>query len=112
VIALAPDHVPALVSLSVISLKREDTKTALEYGERAVKASPEDFSTHIVLGRALLATQEPARAAAELEQAVKLAPGVPEAHFSLATAYGRLGKKEDAAREQVEFKRLEHLGGR
>jgi tetratricopeptide (TPR) repeat protein len=109
-VALAPDHVPALVSLSVIYLKREDAKAALEYAGRAVKANPDDFSTHLVLGRALLATEEPARAAAELEIAVKLAPGFPEAHFSLASAYNRLGRKEDATREQAEFKRLEHLG--
>jgi tetratricopeptide (TPR) repeat protein len=111
-VELAPDHVPALVSLSVILLKREDAKGALEYAERAMKAAPGDFSTHVVLGRALIATEEPARAAAELEIAVKLAPGYPEAHFSLATAYNRLGRKEDAAREQAEFKRLEHLGGK
>jgi predicted Zn-dependent protease len=111
-LAIAPDHVPALVSMSVISLKREDAKAAVEYGGLAVKAGPNDFSTHVVLGRALIATDEPARAAAELEIAVKLAPGYPEAHFSLATAYNRLGRKEDAAREQAEFKRLEHLGGK
>lgn len=39
-IELAPDHVPALVSMSAISLKRDDAKVAVEYGERAVKASP------------------------------------------------------------------------
>jgi tetratricopeptide (TPR) repeat protein len=111
-VALAPDHVPALISLSAISLKREDLKAALQYGELAVKAGPGDFATHIVLGRALIASEEPARAAAELQQAVKLAPGDPDAHFSLATAYSRLGKKEDATREQNEFKRLEHLGGK
>jgi predicted Zn-dependent protease len=104
--------VPALVSLRVILLKREDAKGALDYAERAVKAATSDFSTHVVLGRALVATEEPARAAAELEIAVKLAPGYPEAHFSLATAYNRLGRKEDAAREQAEFTRLEHLGGK
>jgi tetratricopeptide (TPR) repeat protein len=111
-VALAPNHVTALVSLSAISLKREDPKAAVEYGERAVKASPDDFATHIVLGRALVASDEPARAVGELQQAVKLAPNNPDAHFSLATAYSRLGKKEDATREQNEFKRLEHLGGK
>ncbi len=111
-VELAPDHVPALVSLSVILLKREDAKGALEYAQRAVKAGPDDFSTHVVLGRALIATEEPARAAVELERAVKLDPDFPEAHFSLALAYNRLGRKEDAAREQAEFKRLEHLGGK
>jgi tetratricopeptide (TPR) repeat protein len=110
-IALDPSHVPALVSLSVISLKREDTRAALEYAESAVKAGAQDFSSHVVLGRALLALDDPARAAVELEQAVKLAPAAPEARFSLATAYTRLGRKADAAREQDVFKKLEHLGG-
>ena len=64
-----------------------------------------------MLGRALLANDDPSRAAAELEEAIKLAPNEADAHFSLATAYSRLGKKEDAAREQAVFKRLEHLGG-
>jgi tetratricopeptide (TPR) repeat protein len=110
-IALVPDHVPALESLSVMSLKREDDKAAVEYGELAVKASPGDFATHLALGRALLASEDLARAATELQQAVKLAPNVPDGHFSLAAAYSRLGKKEDAARETAAFKRLEHLGG-
>jgi tetratricopeptide (TPR) repeat protein len=111
-VALAPDHVPALVSLSVISLKRDDANAAREYGELAVKAGPADFSTHVVLGRALIACGDPARGASELQQAVKLAPDDPIAHFSLATAYSHLGRKEDAAREQNEFKRLEHIGGK
>lgn len=111
-VAIEPDHVPALVSLSVILLKRENPQAAREYGELAVQAGPGDFSTHIVLGRALIACDDPARAVTELQQAVKLAPNDPDAHFSLATAYGRLGKKEDAARERDEFKRIEHLGGK
>lgn len=111
-VALDPNHVAALISLGVISLKREDVKAALEYGQRAVKAGPADFSTHVVLGRALLASDQPALAEAELQQAVKLAPNEPDGHFSLATAYSRLGRKEDAAREQNEFKRLEHFEGK
>jgi predicted Zn-dependent protease len=107
---LAPDHVLALVGLTVIYLKREDLDRAMEYGERAVKASPGDFSTHIALGRVLLAKENPARAAAELETAVKLAPASPEARFSLASAYARLGRKADSVRELAEFKRLESLG--
>ena len=82
----------------------------MECGERAVKAGPEDFSSHIALGRALLATENPARAAAELEAAVKLAPASPDARLSLASAYSRLGRKEDSARELAEFKHLEGLG--
>lgn len=108
-VELAPDHVPALVGLTVMYLKREEVDQALEYGERAVKAGAGDFSTHIALGRVWLAKENPARAAAELETAVKLAPASPEARFSLAAAYSRLGRKEDSARELAEFKRLQHL---
>lgn len=108
-IDLAPDHVPALVGLTVIYMKREDLDKALEFGERATQASPADFSTHVALGRVLLARENPARAASELEAAVKLAPASPEARFSLASAYSRLGRKDDAARELAEFKRLQHL---
>jgi tetratricopeptide (TPR) repeat protein len=109
-VELAPDHVPALVGLTVIYLKREQIDAALEYGARAVKAGPEDFSTHIALGRAWLAKEDPARAAAELEVAVTLAPASPDARLSLASAYSRLGRKEDSARELAEFKRLQGLG--
>ncbi len=109
-VELAPDHVPALVGLTAIYLKREEIDAALEYGERAVKAGPDDFSTHVALGRALLAKENPARAAVELETAVKLAPASPDARLSLASAYTRLGRKEDAAKELAEFKRLENLG--
>jgi tetratricopeptide (TPR) repeat protein len=108
-VALAPDHVPALVGLSAIYLKREDTKAAQEYGTLAVKANPADFSAHIALGRAMLASEDAAAAATELEAAVKLAPNSPEARYSLASAYSRLGRKTDAARELTEFKRLQPL---
>lgn len=108
-VALAPDHVPALVGLSAIYLKREDNKAALEYGALAVKANPADFSGHIALGRAMLVNEDAANAAAELETAVKLAPNSPEARYSLASAYSRLGRKTDAARELTEFKRLQQL---
>jgi tetratricopeptide (TPR) repeat protein len=106
---LAPDHIPAMVGLTVIYLKREEFDDAMKYGERAVKASPGDFSTHVALGRVYLAKDDLAHAAEQLEIAVKLAPASPEARFSLGSAYSRLGRKEDSARELAEFKRLQHL---
>ena len=56
-----------------------------------------------------MATEDIAGAARELEEAVKLAPASPEARFSLASAYSRLGRKADAEREHAEFKRLKSL---
>lgn len=107
-LALAPDHLPALVGLAAIHLKRDETGLAQGYAERAVKVNANDFSVHQMLGKVLLAKDDPAGAAAELEQAVKLAPGSIEAHYSLASAYSRLGRKDDAARELAEFRRLQN----
>jgi tetratricopeptide (TPR) repeat protein len=105
-VELEPAHIPALVGLAMIYLKNEEPQIARGYGERAVKASPNDFASRIVLGRALLDLDDPAGAARELEIAIRLAPDSPEAHFSLASAYTRLGRKPDAEREQGAFKRL------
>jgi Tfp pilus assembly protein PilF len=106
---LDPEYIQALVGLAMIYLNRGEPQTAREYAERAVKASPVDFGPHVALGRALLALNDDAGAAKELEIAVNIEPGNPDAHFSLASAYSHLGKKEDAQREHEEFKRLKKL---
>jgi len=108
-VALDPDHIPALVSLASIYLKRDQPQTARQYAEKAVKLAPEDFATHVVLGRVFLDSDDAKGAAREFETAVRLAPNSPESHFSLATAYAKLGRKEDAAHERDEFRRLRKL---
>lgn len=108
-IELDPGHIPALVGLSTIYLRNGETQAALTYGERAVLADPGDFATHVALGRALLETDDSERAADQFRIATKLAPESADAHFSLASAYSRLGRKEDAQREQEEFKRLRKI---
>jgi tetratricopeptide (TPR) repeat protein len=110
-IEIDPRHIPALVGLAMIYLKNGEPETARGYAERAVKAAPDDFASHIALGRALLDLDDAAGAARELEIATRLAPGSPEAHFSLASAYSRLGRKADAEREQEQFKRLKKTPG-
>ncbi len=106
---LDPKHLPALVGLTVIYLKRDELPLASEYGKRAIEAGPLDFSTHLAYGKVLLAMDDAAKAREELELATKLSPETPEAHFNLASAYTRLGRKPDAQREQEEFKRLTKL---
>jgi tetratricopeptide (TPR) repeat protein len=108
-LALDPKHIPALVGLAMIYLRNGDPSNARSFGEKAVETSPGDFAAHIALGRALLESDDPAAAAVELAIAVKLAPDSPDAHFSLASAYSRLGRREDAAKEQKEFRRLRKL---
>ena len=57
----------------------------------------------------LLDTDDGAGAVRELETAVRLAPASPESHFNLASAYAKLGRKEDAVREREEFRRLRKI---
>lgn len=106
---LDPDHIPTLVGLSAIYLSRGEPQLASDYGQRAVKADPGEFGPHVALGRALLGLGDDSGAAKELEIAVSLDPENPDARFSLASAYGHLGRKDDAQREQAEFKRLKKL---
>lgn len=106
---LDPASVLALENLAAIYLKREDPKTALGYANLAARLSPGDFGTHVTLGRVLLAVDDPAAAVVELEIAKRLAPDNPDARFNLASAYARVGRKADAARERAEFLRLRKL---
>ena len=103
---LEPGHIPALVALARIYLKRGEPQTALPYAERAVKLSPVDIAAHVTLGQVLLAAGDTAGAVRELELGVKLAPESPELHYNLGSAYGRMGRKADAVREREEFSRL------
>jgi tetratricopeptide (TPR) repeat protein len=103
---LEPGHIPALVALARIYLKRGEPQTALPYAERAVKLSPVDITARVTLGQVLLATGDTAGAVRELELGVKLAPESPELHYNLGSAYGRMGRKADAVREREEFSRL------
>jgi tetratricopeptide (TPR) repeat protein len=106
---LDPTHVPALVGLTMEYLTHGEYATACQYGERAVQLAPGDFAAHLMYGRALLEDRRLRDAILEIQLAVKLAPDSPDAHFSLAAAYARAGRKEDAARERTEFQRLKKL---
>jgi Tfp pilus assembly protein PilF len=82
-------------------LDRQDGKdaSAIDHFGRAAKLDAGFADAFIGLGRTLLTGNRAADAIQPLETAVKLDPISPIAHFSLATAYSRTGRKEDAARE-------------
>jgi Tfp pilus assembly protein PilF len=77
---LDASHLPAHLALAKIYVRRNEPQTALPYAQEAVKLSPKDFATHVVLGQALLATGDAAGAVQEFELGVKLAPYSSEAH--------------------------------
>ncbi len=81
-------------------LRRQDKGgEAIEQYAAAIKLAPDFAEAQFALGRELLDAGKNAEAIDPLEKAARLAPDNPTVHLSLATAYQRMGRKEDAARE-------------
>jgi tetratricopeptide (TPR) repeat protein len=106
---LQPEHAASLMQIAFEYLKRSDGASALPWAQQAVAAAPREFPSHKALGQALLETGDVDGAIKELLVGIKLAPDSPGLHFSLARAYQRAGRAEDAAREREEFTRLDRL---
>ncbi len=90
-------------------VNRGDAQAALPWAKQAVAAAPNSFAARKALGQALLDTGDVEGAIRELELGITLAPQSPGLHFTLAKAYQRAGRLDDAARERAEFSRLDRL---
>ncbi|MCX6599077.1 MAG: tetratricopeptide repeat protein [Acidobacteria bacterium] len=107
---LDPNHLPALVTLADELMKRGNPAEALTVAEHAAKQAPRNFPARALYGRALVENGKVQPGIVELEYALKLAPDSPQVHFFLASAYGKAGRKEDAAREREQFLKLKQAG--
>jgi tetratricopeptide (TPR) repeat protein len=108
-IEVSPKHDAARVQLALDSLSSADYEQALKYAQEAVALAPDNFVAHLVCGRLWLALDKTGRALEELQTAVRLAPGSPDAHFALSRALGQAGRDKEATRERAEFERLRAL---
>jgi protein O-GlcNAc transferase len=79
---------------------------ASTYLERATTIRPTDLTARKLLASLRLQTGRVTEAAGMLEAIAKDAPDLVEVHVQLATAYNRLGRKEDAERERAIVDRL------
>jgi tetratricopeptide (TPR) repeat protein len=104
---LDPADVMARLEIAFELLLRDDHAGAREHAAKAVEQAPALFAARNALGRALVELGELEAGIRELEEAVRLAPESPETHFTLARAYARAGRAEDAARERAAFAALE-----
>ena len=106
-LTISPQHVRALISLASEYAKRTDYSAALPYAEKAVATDPNYFATHAMLGKILIdGDLDAARGTSELERAVMMAPMNPQSRLTLAAAYAKAGRKDDAAKQRKEFLRL------
>jgi tetratricopeptide (TPR) repeat protein len=75
---------------------RQGTEALLRKG---IGLNPRFAASYALLGKLLLDGNSAAEAVAELEHAIQLRPDYPPPHLYLATAYKKLGREADAARE-------------
>jgi tetratricopeptide (TPR) repeat protein len=85
--------------LGELARQSQDWEAAIQHFSRAAKLDPTFGDAYLGLGQSLISTKKFFEAVGPLETAVKLEPQNPATHYSLATAYSRAGRKEDAERE-------------
>jgi len=99
-LAIAPGNAAADAMLAWAYGLQSDFADALPAAEAAVKADPSLAIGQLMAGRALTETGDPAAGLPHLEVALQLEPGSLEAHLTLAKAYSKLGRKDDARHER------------
>ena len=103
---ISPTHVAAMVELALVQIENYKAVEAGVVAERAVALEPQNARAHLAFGKSLLATGHIAEAAHQLEIAKELAPESPPVRSSLANAYLRLGRVQEAKRESEAFMAL------
>ncbi|PYV94806.1 MAG: hypothetical protein DMG89_24115 [Acidobacteria bacterium] len=84
----------------------EDREASREAITEALRLDPTDALSHALAGRIALEEQEPAKAAEQLREAIRLRPNLAEAHYSLMMAYNKLGQTNEAKAESETFRRI------
>jgi tetratricopeptide (TPR) repeat protein len=94
-----PANAGAEYVLGELARQAQDLPEAVKHFSKATELESNFADAYLGLGMALLADKKYPEAVAPLEKAVKLQPANPAGHYSLATAYARTGRREDADRE-------------
>lgn len=103
-VKINPRNAGAEYVLGELARQARDWPQAIEHFSKAAKLNPAFADAFIGWGRSLIADRKFNEAVPPLEHAVKLQPEHPAAHFHLAIAYSRSGRKEDGERASVAFR--------
>jgi tetratricopeptide (TPR) repeat protein len=97
---VAPSNAAAAAMLAWVLFREGDYRTALPYADKAARVAPKLVLAQAVFGRLLVETGAVNEGIEHLKAAESLDPAFLEAHLSLATAYSRIGRMQDARRER------------
>ena len=98
-LAIDPANAGAEYVLGELARQAQDLAAAEQHFAKATELDPNFADAYLGLGMSLLAEKKYPLAVAPLEKAVKMQPANPAGHYSLATAYARTGRKEEAEKE-------------
>lgn len=101
-----PSNAGAEYVLGELARQDQSWDDAVTHFSKAAKLDPQFGEAFVGLGISLISLKRYADATAPLETAVKLDPRNPDAHYQLATAYTRAGRKEDGQKEFAVHQRL------
>lgn len=94
-----PRNAGAEYVLGELARQNQEWDQAADHFSRAAKFDPQFGEAFLGLGVSLLAEKRYPDALAPLETAVRLEPQNPNAHYNLAIAYTRAGRKQEGERE-------------
>ena len=105
----SPKHALARLQIAFIKSRNKEPEAGVKLAEEATQANPRLPLGHYILGRLLFETGENARSITELEVAQKMAPSEPRIYYTLARAYAKANRKDDAERARETFARLNKM---
>jgi tetratricopeptide (TPR) repeat protein len=94
-----PNNAGAEYVLGELARESQQWEDAILHFGRAAKLDAGFGDAFLGLGQSLISNKKFSEAVPPLETAVKLEPQNPATHYSLATAYVRTGRKQDADKE-------------
>jgi len=98
---ISPSNGQAALMAAWLLLMQNDAAGALPYAKKAAELEPSSSTAELVLGKAQLELDDTQQAMPHLEKALAGTPENLEVHLALATAYSKLGRKDDAQRERL-----------
>lgn len=99
-----PGNASAEYELGDMALQARQWDDAIDHFRRAEDAEPNFTEALIGLGKSLVSAGRPQDAVAPLEQAVRLDPANPNAHYQLSFAYRRVGRDQEAEKELLAYR--------
>ena len=91
-LAIFPNHVDALGRRCIVQLRLQQLNAAHADCLRARDIYPEDASAHVSLGMVLALKNQPVEAERAYQQALSLAPALPDAHYQFGVLLAGTGR--------------------